>query len=116
MEVIYMNHYKLDYTIEKTLNFKPNLEQKFLLEYTGKKFSEEEARGLWLRVIDHKWYISERLNRDIGLRVAAVDYVQNFYKPPVKDKKDGLIEFVKKFFRTIFYSVGPPPVSKNYQS
>lgn len=109
-----MNFYKLDHTIDKTLNLKPTLEQKFLLEFTGKNFPEIEAKGLWARIIDHKWYISERLNRDIGLRVAAVDYVQNFYKPPAKEKKDSFMEFIKKFFRTIFYSVGPPPVSKNY--
>ena len=83
-----MNFYKLDYTIEKTLNLKPSLEQKFLLEYTGKNFPAKEAEKLWLKVIDHKWYVSERLNRDIGLRVAAVDYIGNFYKPPLNENKD----------------------------
>ncbi len=111
-----MNYYRSDYAIETTLNLKPSLEQKFLLEFTGNNYSEEEARGLWLRIIDHKWFISERLERDIGLRVAAVDYVQNFYKSPAKEKELGLIESVKTFFQMLFYSVGPPPVSKNYRA
>ena len=100
-----MNFYRLDYTVEKTLNFKPSLEQKFLLEYTGKNFPAKEAEKLWLMVIDHKWYVSERLNRDIGLRVAAVDYIANFYKPPVNENKDSFIRTMQKFFRTVFESM-----------
>lgn len=109
-----MIFYKNDYSIEKTLNLRPSLEQKFLLEFTGKNFPAEEAENLWLKIIDHKWYISERLDRDIGLRVAAVDYVQNFYHSPVTEKKESFMDFVQKFFRTIFYSVGPPSVNRKY--
>ena len=100
-----MYFYRLDYTIEKTLNSKLNLKQKFLLEYTGKNFSAKEAEKVWLLVVDHKWYISERLNRDIGLRVAAVDYITNFYNPPVNENKDNFIGTMQKFFRTVFESM-----------
>ena len=100
-----MNFYRLDYPVEKTLNFKPSLGQKFLLEYTGKNFPVKEAEKLWLTVIDHKWYVSERLNRDIGLRVATVDYIANFYKSPVNENMDSFIGTMQKFFRTVFESM-----------
>ena len=76
-----------------------------MFEYTGKNFPAKDAENLWLKVIDHKWYVSERLNRDIGLRVAAVDYIGNFYYPPLSVKKDSFIEKIQKFFRTVFESL-----------
>jgi hypothetical protein len=109
-----MIFYKNNYAIEKTLTLKPGLEQKFLLEYTGKHFPAREAEKIWLKVIDHKWFISEQLNRDIGLKVAAIDYVQNFYEPKNNNNKNNFSRFLLKFFRTAFYSVSPPPVSKKY--
>jgi hypothetical protein len=36
-----------------------------------------EARALWPRILEHKWFLSERLGRDVGLRVAAIDYLEN---------------------------------------
>lgn len=100
-----MLFYKLDYTVEKTLNLKPELEQKFLLDFTGKNFPAREAEKIWLKVIDHKWYISERLGRDVGLRVAAIDYITNFYEPSVQRDKNSLIVTAKQFFRTMFDSL-----------
>jgi hypothetical protein len=43
----------------------------------GLKLSEREAQSAWPRVLEHKWYLSERLGRDVGLRVAAIDYFEN---------------------------------------
>jgi hypothetical protein len=56
-------------------------ERKLLSNYTCSKISEPEARYLWPRIVDHKWLLSERLSRDVGFHVAAVDYVENFYEP-----------------------------------
>ena len=75
-----MNFYKLDYVIEETLKKDLSAEQKILSEYVGAIFPKEEAKIIWEKVLDHKWYVSERLNRDIGLRVAAIDFVENFYE------------------------------------
>lgn len=41
----------------------------------------DEAKKIWKKIEDHKWYLSERLGRDVGNRVAAVDYLENFYQP-----------------------------------
>jgi hypothetical protein len=82
-----MNFYKLDYVIEETLKNDLSREQQILSEYVGAIFPKEEAVIIWEKVLDHKWYISERLSRDVGLRVAAVDFVENFYEPTVNKQK-----------------------------
>ena len=71
---------KDDHTFERRGNIGP-YERKLLSNYTCSKMSEPEVRYLWPRIVDHKWFLSERLSRDVGFHVAAVDYVENFYKP-----------------------------------
>lgn len=53
--------YKFDYTIERVLRNDPN-------------------QSFTKRVNDHKWLLSERLGRDVGFVVAAVDYFLNFQR------------------------------------
>ena len=77
-----MNFYRLDYAIEKVLkNGFSSREQNLLREFAGRRFSREEAKSVWEKVLDHKWYLSEQLQRDVGLHVAATDFVENLYKP-----------------------------------
>lgn len=76
-----MINYQLDYVVEEVLKGLPSQEQIFLKKHIGKDFPKTEAKYLWERIGNHKWYVSERLGRDIGLRVAAVDYIENFYEP-----------------------------------
>ena len=61
-----------------------------LRKLAGVKLSAATAEAIWPRVLDHKWYLSERLGRDVGLRVAAVDYFENIEPPraPVKRRRD----------------------------
>jgi len=68
--------FKLDYVIERTLAKTPR-EQQALKQLTGITVTAAEARTAWPRILDHKWYVSERLGRDVGLRVAAIDYFEN---------------------------------------
>lgn len=49
---------------------------------TGVKLSAAYAQNVWPLILEHKWYLSERLGRDVGLRVAAVDYFENIEPPP----------------------------------
>jgi len=44
---------------------------------SGAQLPHGEAKEVWPQILEHKWYLSERLGRDIGLRVAAVDYFEN---------------------------------------
>jgi hypothetical protein len=82
---------KLDYVIERTLAEDSN-EGRLLKELTGIKVDPDEARAAWPRILDHKWYVSERLGRDVGLRVAAIDYMENIRSPRIKRPKRGALK------------------------
>ena len=76
-----MNFYSLDLVIDETLKNELSNNQKLLKQFTGKNFEKKEAEYLWSRITDHKWYVSERLQRDVGFKVAALDFMENFYQP-----------------------------------
>jgi len=48
---------------------------------TGIVLPRREAKIVLERIPDHKWLLSEQLGRDVGLKVAAIDLVENFYTP-----------------------------------
>ncbi len=73
--------FKLDYVIEKTLAKQTNSAARTIRRLTGVKLSPSDAHAVWPLLLEHKWYLSERLRRDVGLRVAAVDYFENIYQP-----------------------------------
>ncbi|HZT57572.1 MAG TPA: DUF4032 domain-containing protein [Pyrinomonadaceae bacterium] len=73
--------FKLEHVIERTLRAEPCEEQKLLREIARVKISQAEARAEWPRVLEHKWLVSERVGRDVGLRVAAIDYFENVRLP-----------------------------------
>jgi len=104
-----MVFYQLDYVVEEIKKNEPSVEQNNLKKYVGANFNKEEAAFIWGRVIDHKWYMGERLKRDIGLRVAAVDYVENFYDSSIFRKKDNKRD---GFFNRIFRPV--PQLTRHY--
>ena len=94
--------FKLDYVIEETLAETVN-EHRVLKELTGIKIAEDEARLAWPRILDHKWYVSERLGRDVGLRVAAIDYMENIWsksnrRPKQSSLKERLSSAVSSYF------------------
>jgi diguanylate cyclase (GGDEF)-like protein len=41
------------------------------------RYAEHEARLLWVNLLAHKTEMSERLGRNVGIRVAALDYFKN---------------------------------------
>ena len=73
--------FRLDYVIERALAERPCEEQAILKRLAGVRLSPAEARAEWPRVLEHKWFVSERLGGDIGLRVAAIDYFENVRLP-----------------------------------
>jgi len=72
-----MNTHKLD----NSFNTIPGMGRSLLQVYTGKSISENEATVLLRKIADHKWFVSEKLHRDVGFHVAAIDFVENFYEP-----------------------------------
>jgi len=48
---------------------------------TGIVLPRREAKIVLEKIPDHKWLLSEQLGRDVGIKVAAMDLVENFYAP-----------------------------------
>jgi transitional endoplasmic reticulum ATPase len=44
---------------------------------SGVRLEPEAAGDLWPRILRHKWLMSEKLGRDVGLRVACIDFMEN---------------------------------------
>ena len=57
---------------------------------TGIVLPRQEAKIVLERIPDHKWLLSEQLGRDVGIKVAAIDLVENFYAP-VPDNGVGIL-------------------------
>lgn len=47
---------------------------------TSEKYPEPQAKVLWDEILEHKYWASERLERNVGIRVAALDYLINVRK------------------------------------
>lgn len=48
-----------------------------LYTLTHLRYDEQEARVLWVNLLTHKMEMSDRLDRNVGIRVAALDYFKN---------------------------------------
>ena len=48
-----------------------------ILELSGAKFEPDIAADLWPKIIKHKWLLSEKLGRDVGFRIACIDFLEN---------------------------------------
>jgi len=56
---------------------KPEDYTRLILEYSGHKVKPEIASELWVKILQHKWVLSEKLGRDVGIKVACLDYIEN---------------------------------------
>jgi transitional endoplasmic reticulum ATPase len=48
-----------------------------IFEISGTKFDPEIAIDIWAKILQHKWLLSEKLGRDVGLRTACIDFLEN---------------------------------------
>jgi len=48
-----------------------------IFEASGAKFDADVAKDLWQKIMQHKWVLSERLNRDVGFKIACTDFIEN---------------------------------------
>ena len=71
----------LSFVIKEGVSRYLNSRRRMVEKLAGVKLSEAEAQAAWPRILDHKWYLGERLGRDVGVRVAAVDYFENIEPP-----------------------------------
>lgn len=79
--------YRLDYVIERS-GLKKSDERALIRALAGIDLAPSDAARVWPRIQDHKWYLSERLGRDVGPRVAALDYLENI--EPLRRRVRGL--------------------------
>ncbi len=59
----------------------------FIFECTGQNYEPEIARDLWPKILQHKWLLSEKLGRDVGTKVACIDFMENV-EPMYRDDRD----------------------------
>jgi hypothetical protein len=82
--------FRLDYVIERMLQAtnpaSGRRERRMIKELAGVRLPERKAREVWSSILEHKWYLGERLNRDVGLRTAAVDYFENIAPPALEQR------------------------------
>lgn len=98
----YMNTYNLHYAIDNSVDQVPGMGRSLLQVYTGEPISETEAEKLLRRIADHKWYVSEKLDRDVGFHVAAIDYVENFYeRQPAQSSLSLLLSKSSRAIKTV---------------
>ncbi len=55
----------------------PEVSAAKIFECSGARLEPEAAADLWPRILQHKWLMSEKLGRDVGLRVACIDFLEN---------------------------------------
>ena len=48
-----------------------------ILDYGDDKLEPKLATKLWIHILRHKWFLSEQLGRDVGIKVACLDYIEN---------------------------------------
>lgn len=53
-----------------------------IFELSGSEYKPEEAADLWSKIMQHKWLLSEKVGRDIGLRTACIDFLENMEQAP----------------------------------
>jgi hypothetical protein len=59
-----------------TERYQPTLQR--LSPLVGKR---GEPAELYCQMLEHKWYLSERARRDIGIELAVEDYLKQFRTP-----------------------------------
>ena len=53
-----------------------------IFEMSGAELEPDIAADLWSKIINHKWLLSEKIGRDVGLRTACIDFLENVEHAP----------------------------------
>jgi len=70
--------------------------QSLIFEYSGNKVPFEFAEALWSKILEHKWVLSEKLGRDVGIKTACVDFMENIEPRHPKLHDTQKIKLLKK--------------------
>jgi transitional endoplasmic reticulum ATPase len=55
----------------------PDVCARTIFEISGARFDPDAAEDLWPKILQHKWLMSEKLGRDVGLKTACIDFIEN---------------------------------------
>jgi transitional endoplasmic reticulum ATPase len=75
-----------------------------IFEVSGTKLDPDIAADLWPKILQHKWLLSEKLGRDVGLRVACIDFLENM--------EQALNEYMAYKRRDILTELGAQTITK----
>ena len=61
---------------------------------SGVRFEDDIAAGLWQKIMDHKWILSEKLAREVGFQAACIDYLDttNVDAEVIRDRQADLLD------------------------
>ena len=48
-----------------------------IFDLSGQRLEPRVAHELWEKILQHKWVLSEKLGRDVGIKVSCVDFIEN---------------------------------------
>jgi SpoVK/Ycf46/Vps4 family AAA+-type ATPase len=87
-------------TIQETLS--PQVCADKIFEISGTQLDPDMAAALWPKILQHKWLMSEKHGRDVGLRTACIDFVEHM-EQAIKEyvdyrRKDVLVEMGAQAF------------------
>ena len=73
-----------------------------IFEVSGTKLDPDIAAALWPKILQHKWLMSEKLGRDVGLRTTCIDFLEHM-EEAVKEyvdyrRRDILVEMGAQAF------------------
>ncbi len=75
-----------------------------IFELSGVVFDLDVCADLWPKILRHKWLLSEKLGRDVGLRTACIDFLENIEKAPD--------EYVTHQRKSILYEMGAQTIGR----
>ena len=91
-------------TQDFTETLSPELCAGKIFEISGTKFEPDAAADLWPKILQHKWLMSEKLHRDVGLKTACIDFLENM--------EQALKEYMDYKRRDILVEMGARPISR----
>ena len=67
----------LKYIITRIEGDRDDFYTEMLKYYLGKELKDKNVHELWLKILRHKIQMSDTLKRDVSIKVAAIDFVEN---------------------------------------
>ncbi len=67
-----------------------------IFEISGHRIDPEMSVDIWVRIQQHKWVLSEKIGRDVGINVAALDFLENIHAADHALHDDRQVQLLKR--------------------